>query len=431
MSSSISTNKFYTKKPRFRYQFKSNRAVRHVLQAVRTDATVRIHTFPTQQQAFDQADKSPLNVQVWSNEIDTSGKRQYSTGSYDAFWRFYTRCMRRSSKLHFYEVIRNRRACKLYFDLEYKRAENVCDAENMIESLVAVVSKLAGTNLRRHSEDVVELDSTTEKKFSRHLVFESIAFYDNIQAGLFAQKVVDDLREQGENLILVNNDGVKVSFVDLGVYTKNRCFRIIGSSKFGKAARLLPLGHEGDRLSLSKDDFLSSLVCSVKKGVTIRGKPSPSYMSSGSNVRLDRMTPEGRKFERDRASPHPRLDEYIFSIIEPHGGGIYGITIVGEHLLFYAIKGGYKYCENIGRHHKSNNVLLVADIHAKTMYQKCFDPDCRGFRSPSWSIPTWVFEEIKDDDLYRLANEIEDTDGGITDSALNTLLDGYVENTSH
>lgn len=60
--------------------------------------------------------------------------------------------------------------------------------------------------------------------------------------------------------------------------------------------------------------------------------------------------------------------------------------------IMYAIKGGYKYCANIGRHHESNNVILIADLRFRLMSQKCFNPDCRGFRSDPWPIPQQVFE---------------------------------------
>lgn len=397
-----------------------------MLHAVRKDPKLRIETFYTQQDAFDHADKQALRLKVWSNEIDSSGKRRYLTGSYEAFWRFYSRCLRRSNTLHFYEVIREQRASKLYFDLEFKREQNDCNCERMIDALIDSVAKLACIPIRRHTEDVVELDSTTEVKFSRHIVFEHVAFYDNVHAGLFAHKVVQKLQEQNENLVMVNKDERKIPFVDLGVYTKNRCFRIVASSKFGKTARLLPLNHEGDRVSISKGLFLKSLVCSVRKGVSLRGNPSPLQ----SMAKVERENPysaaETPRFKREKASLHPQVDKYVYSIIEPLGGGIHGVTISGEHLLVYAIKGGYKYCANVGRHHKSNNVLLIADMGSKCMYQKCFDPDCRGFRSLSWPMPPWITDEIGDDDLLRVVDEIEDAGGGISDNALSAVLDNHL-----
>lgn len=59
-------------------------------------------------------------------------------------------------------------------------------------------------------------------------------------------------------------------------------------------------------------------------------------------------------------------------------------------VVSYAIKGGWRYCGRIGRHHKSNNVVLVVSLPRREMHQRCFDPDCRDFRSEPWCIPATV-----------------------------------------
>ncbi len=41
----------------------------------------------------------------------------------------------------------------------------------------------------------------------------------------------------------------------------------------------------------------------------------------------------------------------------------------------------WRFCHKIGRQHKSNGVFFVADLLLQALYQKCHDPDCRGFRS--------------------------------------------------
>lgn len=46
-----------------------------------------------------------------------------------------------------------------------------------------------------------------------------------------------------------------------------------------------------------------------------------------------------------------------------------------------------RYCERIGRQHKSNHVIYVVDLRRAVFYQKCHDPDCRGYRSPLRPIP--------------------------------------------
>lgn len=37
--------------------------------------------------------------------------------------------------------------------------------------------------------------------------------------------------------------------------------------------------------------------------------------------------------------------------------------------------------------HKSNGVYLVVDLQKNFWYQKCFDPDCRHFRSEAFPLP--------------------------------------------
>jgi hypothetical protein len=56
------------------------------------------------------------------------------------------------------------------------------------------------------------------------------------------------------------------------------------------------------------------------------------------------------------------------------------------------IKGGWRYCARIGRHHKSNSVVLVVSLPRREMHQRCFDPDCTDFRSEPWCIPANVLQ---------------------------------------
>jgi hypothetical protein len=46
-----------------------------------------------------------------------------------------------------------------------------------------------------------------------------------------------------------------------------------------------------------------------------------------------------------------------------------------------------RWCENVGRAHKSNHIYWVVDVHNGTYCQRCHDPECRFFSSPSRSLP--------------------------------------------
>lgn len=52
------------------------------------------------------------------------------------------------------------------------------------------------------------------------------------------------------------------------------------------------------------------------------------------------------------------------------------------YFLYY-----FRYCENIGRWHKSNNIYWIVDLNKKKMYQKCHDEDCSGFLSTPKNLP--------------------------------------------
>merc|ERR1719263_1240559 len=53
---------------------------------------------------------------------------------------------------------------------------------------------------------------------------------------------------------------------------------------------------------------------------------------------------------------------------------------------------GTRFCPRIGREHKSNGVYFVADLEQGCWRQKCYDPDCRNFRTAAQAFPRHVLE---------------------------------------
>lgn len=60
------------------------------------------------------------------------------------------------------------------------------------------------------------------------------------------------------------------------------------------------------------------------------------------------------------------------------------IFYIAFYIIFFTL---YRFCENIGRWHKSNNVYWIVDLNKKEIYQKCHDEDCSGFSSVPKSLP--------------------------------------------
>ncbi|NWX56936.1 PRIPO protein, partial [Promerops cafer] len=404
--------------------------------------------FSRQAEAFNYVKTCKEDVHVFALEKNTqSGQRFYLVTTYKELWFYYTKGYK-TSLMHCYEVIPEKDACKLYFDLEfYKPANPDADGKSMVMKLIELVSQKLKEfyDVNCSSEDVLNLDSSTDEKFSRHLIFlpQKTVFKDNTHIGNFVRTILqpairllesraavipteeaghvfqcyagagldgsltnltaveDDLKDgpaiacetkdtemphQGGNsdfsfLIVNDKEGNKQLFVDLGkykFYTKNRNFRMYKSSKAGKNV-ILKIADDNKFIpkcekdvSLEEAYFLSSLICNcvfVAFGLT------------------DHM-------EGYQGSPYPEIDHFVRSLVNKDGlqGGIRQWSYFSlKELLIYDIS-GYRWCENIRRAHKSNNIMILVDLKNEVWYQKCHDPVCReqNFKSRSFPLPPGI-----------------------------------------
>ncbi|KAM7111290.1 DNA-directed primase/polymerase protein isoform 3-T4 [Molossus nigricans] len=394
--------------------------------------------FSRQTQAFNFVKSCKEDVHVFALECEVGdGQRIYLVTTYVQLWFYYKS---RKNLLHCYEVIPEKAVCKLYFDLEFNKLANPgADGKKMVASLIEHVCKALQELYRVNcsAEYVLNLDSSTDEKFSRHLIFQlhGVAFQDNIHVGNFVRKILepaihllaseddkddggipettghgfshfseaageqgtpfsrmpaDELRESRmldsgapERLgaaersspdlsFLIVNDttGKKRLFVDLGVYTRNRNFRLYKSSKRGKLVVLEVA--EDNKFSLTqskniseeKQYFLSSLVSNVRFSDTLQV------------LRCDTSEKKQKQAgHSDTSTSGIRRWNYFFP----------------EELLVYDIC-KYRWCGNIGRAHKSNNIMILVDLKNEVWYQKCHDPICKAenFKSDRFPLPAEV-----------------------------------------
>nr|XP_021506430.1 DNA-directed primase/polymerase protein [Meriones unguiculatus] len=348
-------------------------------------------------------------------------------------------------------------------------------AFNFVKSCKEHVCKALGElyNVHCSAEDVFNLDSSTEEKFSRHLIFQlhEVAFKDNIHVGNFVRKILQPalhlLAKEDEDkipevmsheascfsdvllkqevseawekpgppkqcgpdlsfLVVKNSLGEKHLFVDLGVYTRNRNFRLYQSSKKGKCVplevaednRFIP--KQAKDISEENQYFLSSLVSNVRFSDTLRiltcdtsqtrRKWDEYFNSTGTSV---------EPIEGFQCSPYPEVDQFVLSLVNKHDiqGGIRRWNyFFPEELLVYDIC-KYRWCENIGRAHKSNNIMILVDLKNEVWYQKCHDPVCRAqnFKSNCFPLPTEVslLFLLKDEEEFT-ADEADETSNSLT-----------------
>lgn len=312
------------------------------------------HSFGHQAAALEFA--QPPHQSVWAMEKNGSGARTYVVATREDFWRRYRTLP--STFRHYYELIRAEYPCHLYLDIEYcKRANPEADGEAMMQVLVdelqAQLVALLGADDGGAGDwyRIVDLDSSTPKKFSRHLIVRlhggATAFATNQDCGRFVHKLcADALRrcpdeprcaalfvappaadEAGPaapppqavpNATTTSAAAtaaaatLRVCVVDLTVYSRHRCFRLYKSSKVGKRRELLPAGTSEEDLFFmphaeEAELFMDSLATNVPDGArllsvdvdaaadattagssTADSLSSSSSSSSHANVRLPR-----------------------------------------------------------------------------------------------------------------------------------------------
>uniref|UniRef100_A0A7C9CL28 DNA-directed primase/polymerase protein n=1 Tax=Opuntia streptacantha TaxID=393608 RepID=A0A7C9CL28_OPUST len=386
-------------------------------------------TFPKQDEAMNFM-KEQGDLRIFSYQDHFNGQRRFLVSSYNEFWKRY-KSMNPNFR-HHYEVIQEGLPCHLYFDLEFERMENPDkDGNQMVDLLIAVVFEALYEKyqIQGDQEWIVELDSSTEAKFSRHLVLRipKTAFKDNSHAGAFVSEICSRIciaRESDTRFqqVFVSKDSSSAApsqqlFVDNAVYSRNRCFRLVLSSKAGKTSVLLPTGRFRCRNMCEEEVFMASLICNIDddcekllvckmeldciKTLQFDTEVNYNYKHGKPSSVLKELTFNASKSEGSRAyllgtSPFPSLDAFIESVgsVGNVTGKIRSWYWFSEFGLMVYNMAKSRYCERIGREHKSNNVMYVVDLRWALYYQKCYDPDCRGYRSPSRPIPDDVIPEV-------------------------------------
>uniref|UniRef100_A0A672GPV1 DNA-directed primase/polymerase protein n=1 Tax=Salarias fasciatus TaxID=181472 RepID=A0A672GPV1_SALFA len=353
--------------------------------------------FPRQSTAisFAQSCKEVVHVFALEKENASHGQRIYLVTSYSELWHYYRTFSQ--SLMHCYEVIPEGAVCKLYFDLEFHKPSNKDrDGRAMVSMLIQYVCDklLEVYGVECSVKNVLNLDSSTEEKFSRHLIFslQNAAFKDNIHVGEFHLARTHNLdhgpqmkRRKQEDLSFLqvkNKDGRDCLFVDLGVYTKNRNFRLYKSSKVGKTAAFTVaednqfVGKAEKGTSPEESVFLASLVCNV----SFTGQRILTWDVAEENE------PKGKMNHHQQGSASHSGDKLILPFVIEKPSIRRWNYFPAEQLLVYDIA-KYRWCENVGRFHKSNNIMIVVDLREEVWYQKCHDPECRNFRSSSYPLP--------------------------------------------
>ncbi|PRW44998.1 DNA-directed primase polymerase isoform X1 isoform B [Chlorella sorokiniana] len=430
--------------------------------------------------AFDRADS--LGLDVFSVEYGLEGKRRFIVASRAHFWQRYSGMVQR----HYYEIIRAGAPCHLYFDLEFGREDNPgVDGAAAVYALLsllrdalrdrfsldmqasvdysevtgamlcllrdtlchrfsldmqasvdysevtgAMLCLLCDTLCHRFSLDmqddwVLELDSSTPTKFSRHLIVRILgaAFASNAHVGTLVLQLCAAARERRDQdercaRLIVRKGEEEALFVDPAVYSRNRAFRLYLSSKSGKQTILRNTGRFGGAGLTQRETFFATLITDVPAGARLLrcfegetsdeaavaagrralssragslssgggGSSIGSAPRAGSGLRAGMPGAIGASVSYGPC-PYPELEQFVCSVCCE--GGVQGRVrswVQLEDVMLFSMRDN-RWCGNVGRQHKSNGIYIVVDLREGSWHQKCYDPECRHYRSPLTPLP--------------------------------------------
>ena len=336
-------------------------------------------TFYSQNEAI-LCSETNCDFLVFSFEINHGGVRRFMSSSALEFWSFY-KDMEENKRFH-YEVIVKLKPCKLYFDIEYILMYNtvINGHEKTLDFIDFVNRKLKELFSEDVSkEDVVILESSSDSKFSIHLIYKEIIFSNNNQMGQFVKKILSSASEEDcEKFSVSNKDGERISFVDQNVYTSNRNFRLLFSSKLGKCRPFkiskIDLSTKTKPDSCLEDIFFSTLITNVDtnnleilnfsedKEVEVSAAcDGEKVLKCPSSSQLD--VDEVRDFINKIAAPGIVRNRKVFS----------SATL---EIIHYEITGS-KFCRKVKRSHRSNNIYFRYYTNQKLLKQGCYSLSCK------------------------------------------------------
>lgn len=344
------------------------------------------------------ASKTNKRLFVFSYETNRGGVRRYVSTDLQTLWKYYKQLELKS----YYEVIIQNKSCKLYMDLEFPVEENKDrDGHKMTLSLISLINDYLldkfGVNVTQ--DDILVLESSSQRKFSIHLVYFKTYLKDNESCGNLMKQIIEKIIDgkMCEQFQVKDQHGEWKWFFDTTVYSANRNFRLFLSSKLGQSRPLTLSNCDRSTLDLLEDPniydidyeiFLRSLITNVTVGAEVleikdRGSPCRvGAMCSGASgsVRHGQVS-HTRAVSADRSSglsPFPHIDKKISDMVSPGYIRCWTFDKYESSVIVYNIA-GTKFCHIAGREHTNNHVFYKYYPDSNAIIQACFNINlCKG-----------------------------------------------------
>lgn len=163
--------------------------------------------------------EAKADEKIYSMDLNTKGAKQFMARTLPSMW-----SLMQSGDRNYCEVIEDR-PCHMFFDLDDGNVrEQWHILEKMLDAMFHAMKDIVG------EVQYLFLDASKGKKQSAHIIIiaEKYLLESPVQGRAFYQRLVDMYEDD-------------VPKIDTSVYSRNRCFRMLGSSKYGQDRPLIGL----------------------------------------------------------------------------------------------------------------------------------------------------------------------------------------------
>lgn len=325
--------------------------------------------------AVDHAEKHGLKV--FSKDIGPhTACKSFLAGSVADFEDFYAASS--PNDRNWYEVLREGRPVHLYFDLEFKRKDEVVDDDEIYAEFKKRAFAKCKELFDYEPSECVELVASNERKFSMHAVYKlsGARMRGVLDCGAFARSL-DPLTVGDEPI------------VDLSVYTKNRLFRLWLSSKSMESAPRPLLCYGDYDPPLLRDTFVE---VDEKEWPTVR---CLECHDDESVKRKRGGGGGGTRAPKRRKNVFP--SDFVIAIkrqIKEKWGCETEVLDVSLDRITFSSRS--KLCDTYGVH-RGNHAWFMASVTDGVIKQMCFSPKCEGKVRPSIAFDAAAVDTLKKD----------------------------------
>ena len=290
----------------------------------------------------------------------------YIAGTEKELWDFYIK----KGVLTLCEVIDARKPCHLYIDIDVNLKEtpgiNVYNCWEQVKPIIKGHFDLLYPDV---PVEFIVMDSTSNKKGSLHIVvkIKGHLFTNASHCGAYMRvlkKIIETDHPQIQGAF---------SFFDLGIYTRNRLFRMLGQTKAGQRRYLK------SHLDFTFENWKSSRVCPISStNIELIETKEPDggepvfssgsgYGAAGTCTVLSGWVPKC-------------VTGDILEFISCEVGRVERMVFTGKNMKVICNTNN-KNCIFQRRQHKSNVLYVVIDLINRSYHIKCHSQHCKKRRS--------------------------------------------------